>query len=81
MSVPSQLHLGATLPVRCREQLTRLPPRQRRVVVLRYYLDLPVQDAADVLGISPSAVASLTHRAITRMRGQLLPAGEEATDV
>lgn len=66
--------------VAVREELARLPRRQRRVVVLRYYLDLSVDDTGEALGLSATAVASLTHRALTRMRGQLLPAGEEAAD-
>lgn len=64
-----------------REEVARLPPRQRQAVVLRYYLDLSVQDTADALGLSPTAASSLTHRAISRLREQMLPAPEEARDV
>lgn len=67
--------------VAVREAVARLPVRHRRVVVLRYFLDLSVHDTAAALGISPTAAASLTHRAVTGLRGQLLPATEEARDV
>jgi RNA polymerase sigma-70 factor (sigma-E family) len=41
-----------------------LPPRQREVLVLRYYLDLPEAEIAAVMGIGSSTVRSATHRAI-----------------
>jgi RNA polymerase sigma-70 factor (sigma-E family) len=44
--------------------LRRLPPRQREALVLRYYLDLSVDEAATTMGISPSSVRSATHRAL-----------------
>lgn len=31
-----------------------LPPRQRATVVLRYYCDLPVEEAAAILGLTPA---------------------------
>lgn len=40
-----------------------LPRRQREVVVLRYYEDLPVAEIAAALGTSPGAVSSALNRA------------------
>ena len=48
-----------------------LPPRQREVLVLRYYLDLPEAEIAAVMGIGGSTVRSTTHRAIATL-GQVL---------
>ena len=48
--------------------LGRLTPRQRSVVVLRYYDDLSEREAAAVLGISVGTVKSTTHDALRRMR-------------
>lgn len=50
------------------EALARLTPRQRSVVVLRYYDDLPERATADVLGISVGTVKSTTYDALRRMR-------------
>jgi RNA polymerase sigma-70 factor (sigma-E family) len=51
-----------------RDQLIRavrdLPDRQREALVLRFYLDLPDDEIAKAMGITPSTVRSTMHRAI-----------------
>jgi len=51
--------------------LRLLPPRQREVLVLRYYLDLPEAQIAAVLGISRGSVKAHTARAMAAMRSAL----------
>ncbi|RIJ77307.1 hypothetical protein D1871_07905 [Nakamurella silvestris] len=48
--------------------LRMLPTQQRAAVVLRYYLDLDDETAAEHLGISPSGVRSNISRALVRLR-------------
>lgn len=48
--------------------LATLTPRQRAVVVLRYFDDLTERATADVLGVSVGTVKSQTHLALTRLR-------------
>ncbi|WP_026876870.1 SigE family RNA polymerase sigma factor [Jiangella gansuensis] len=48
-----------------------LPPRQRAVIVLRYYEDLSEQEIADVLGCSRGNVKSTAHRALKALRAAL----------
>lgn len=50
-----------------------LPPRQRAVVVLRYYEDLSEREIAEVLGISQGSVKSMSSAAISKLRGRLQP--------
>jgi len=50
------------------DALRRLTPRQRAVLVLRYYDDLTEVQAADVLGCSVSTVKSQTKHALMRLR-------------
>jgi RNA polymerase sigma factor (sigma-70 family) len=51
--------------------LRKLPRRQFEAVVLRYYLDLSVEETAQVMGISPGTVKSATHRALAAV-GRIL---------
>jgi RNA polymerase sigma factor (sigma-70 family) len=48
-----------------------LPRRQREVVVLRFFLDLSVEQTAAALGASEGTVKSYTSRALARMRDLL----------
>jgi RNA polymerase sigma-70 factor (sigma-E family) len=50
------------------EALRQLTPRQRAVVVLRYYEDLPEAQVAEILGCSVGTVRSQTHRTLARLR-------------
>jgi RNA polymerase sigma-70 factor (sigma-E family) len=50
------------------QQLQLLPTRQRTAVVLRYYEDLTDQQAAEAMGCSETAVASLVQRALGSLR-------------
>jgi RNA polymerase sigma-70 factor (sigma-E family) len=53
--------------------LRRLAPKQRRVVVLRHYWGLSVEETAADLGISPGTVKSQTSAALDKLRSVLLP--------
>lgn len=48
--------------------LQALTPRQRAVVVLRYYEDLGERETAEVLGVSVGTVKSQTHLSLRRLR-------------
>jgi RNA polymerase sigma-70 factor (sigma-E family) len=54
-----------------------LPPRQRAVIVLRYYEGLTEQEIAETLGCSRGNVKSTAHRALKAQRAAL---GSDAAD-
>jgi RNA polymerase sigma-70 factor (sigma-E family) len=59
------------------KELATLPRKQRTVLVLRYFEDLPDQEIADILGISCGTVRSQAFRALQtlRVRPEMLERG------
>ena len=49
-------------------QLNDLPIEHRAVVVLRFFLDLPLDEVADILDIPVGTVKSRLHRALASLR-------------
>jgi RNA polymerase sigma factor (sigma-70 family) len=58
--------------------IRRLPARQREALVLRYYLDLTEEQAADAMQVSRGTVKSATSRAIAAV-GRMLGAPDGNT--
>jgi len=75
-TVPGVLHEPAyrhnpELRLTMLEALSRLPERDRAIVVLRYFEDYPVEQVADVLEIPVSVVKSQTRRSLAKLRDLL----------
>ncbi|MEU8516577.1 SigE family RNA polymerase sigma factor [Kitasatospora sp. NPDC048722] len=78
-TVADSIDLDASLDLR--QALAALPPRQRATVVLRYYCDLTVEQAAEALRCSPGNVKSQSSRGLEALRTRLVarPAVAERT--
>lgn len=59
-----------------RRALAELTPRQRAVVVLRFYQDLDDHTIARHLGYAPGSIASIASRAVQQLRPLLVSEGE-----
>lgn len=49
----------------------QLPYKQRAVVVLRYWADLREEEIAEIVGVRPATVRSISSRALDRLRKEL----------
>jgi RNA polymerase sigma-70 factor (sigma-E family) len=61
--------------------LGTLPPRQRAVLVLRYFADLPEAEVADILGCSLGTVKSTASRGLARLEHVLAPDHEQGVPI
>jgi RNA polymerase sigma-70 factor (ECF subfamily) len=52
--------------------LARLPRGDRQLLFMRFYLDLPIEEIAVTLGISPAAAKGRVYRAAHRLRPDLV---------
>ncbi|MER7724802.1 SigE family RNA polymerase sigma factor [Streptomyces sp. NPDC096323] len=61
----------ASLRMTLLDALSGLPPKDRAVIVLRYWEDRSVTETADALHVSSAAVRTRSTRALARLREQL----------
>jgi len=59
------------------DALAQLPPRDRAIVILRYFEDYSVEQTAEVLDVPASVVKSQTKRSLAKLR-ELLAADQLA---
>jgi RNA polymerase sigma-70 factor (ECF subfamily) len=78
-STPSQAAMRVELKVRVEEALNSMDPQDREVLILRHFEELSNAEAAQVLGIKPSAAVNRYVRALKRLKDvfQGMPGGIE----
>ena len=62
-----------------RQQISRLPEQQRRVLALYYYEELNLRQVGEVLQVSESRVSQIRSQALKRLRQELAGAGSTLT--
>ena len=70
---PPEAAMAAELEQRIAQEVSRLPPRQREVLVLIVFEGLPAREVADIVGISEGNVHSTLSGARSRLRTRLAP--------
>src|ERR1041384_5774623 len=75
----SQAAMRVELKIRVQEALNSMDPNAREVLILRHFEELTNSEAAQVLGISPSAAVNRYVRALKRLKDviQGMPGGIE----
>ncbi|OWY62161.1 hypothetical protein B7486_59930, partial [cyanobacterium TDX16] len=63
------------------EALRSLPPRQRDTLIVRHFLGMSVDEAAEVLRCSPGTVKSNSHKGIAALRASGLLDDEPVAEV
>lgn len=58
-------------PAELSDVVSRLPYKQRAVIVLRYWADLPESEIALALGVRPSTVRTLASRGLETLRKEI----------
>ncbi|HSA49128.1 MAG TPA: SigE family RNA polymerase sigma factor [Yinghuangia sp.] len=77
---PAAVYGDIDMGLAVRTALAEVPPRQRAVLVLRYWEDLSVEETAQILGVSTGTVKSQSARGLATLRSALGDALPDAVD-
>jgi RNA polymerase sigma factor (sigma-70 family) len=79
-AAPQQYEPDTPTAVAVRAALATLPRRERAVIVLRFFADLPVREVSELLGYPEGTVKTLTARALASLRTTELAELTEVND-
>lgn len=71
---PEQMALEAESNARMGALLSVLPEKQREILILRVVVGLSAEETAQAVGSSPGAVRVAQHRALARLRSEIIEA-------
>jgi RNA polymerase sigma-70 factor (ECF subfamily) len=74
---PEQLAIEADSITRINELLEVLPAKQREILILRVVVGLSAEETASAVGSSPGAVRVAQHRALARLKSEIIAAGRD----
>jgi RNA polymerase sigma-70 factor, ECF subfamily len=75
---PEQRALEADSVTRMNEFLDILPAKQREILILRVVVGLSAEETAAAVGATPGAVRVAQHRALSRLKSEIVAAGDYA---
>ncbi|MBV8347227.1 MAG: sigma-70 family RNA polymerase sigma factor, partial [Mycolicibacterium sp.] len=74
---PEQMAIEGDSAARMAALLDLLPDKQREILILRVVVGLSAEETAEAVGSSPGAVRVSQHRALTRLRAEIIEAGRD----
>lgn len=74
---PEQMALNVESSARMNALLQVLPEKQREILILRVVVGLSAEETAEAVGSSPGAVRVAQHRALSRLREEIIGAGRD----
>ena len=51
--------------------LERLPEREKKIIILRYFRDMTQSEVAEVIGVSQVQISRIENRVVNEMKKQL----------
>lgn len=72
---PEQLAIDSEQSARMKELLQILPEKQREILVLRVVVGMSAEETADAVGSTAGAVRVAQHRALARLKTEIVSAG------
>ncbi|ORW99216.1 sigma-70 family RNA polymerase sigma factor [Mycolicibacillus trivialis] len=72
---PEQRAIDADASARMNRLLQVLPDKQREILILRVVVGLSAEETAAAVGSTPGAVRVAQHRALTRLRSEIVATG------
>lgn len=73
---PSEVDVTPDARLDLTREMSRLPATDRAALFLFFYLDLPLAEVARILKISAQAAKSRVHRAVSRLRLEMVEVAE-----
>lgn len=74
---PEEMAIEADSVVRMNELLEVLPDKQREILILRVVVGLSAEETATAVGTSAGAVRVAQHRALARLKSEIVAAGRD----
>ncbi|MCH9736747.1 MAG: sigma-70 family RNA polymerase sigma factor [Actinomycetia bacterium] len=74
---PEQLAIDSEQSARMKELLQILPEKQREILVLRVVVGMSAEETAEAVGSTPGAVRVAQHRALARLKSEIVATGHD----
>jgi RNA polymerase sigma-70 factor (ECF subfamily) len=74
---PEQMALDSESSARMNKLLSVLPDKQREILILRVVVGMSAEETAEAVGSTPGAVRVAQHRALARLKQEIISTGPD----